>query len=262
MKTAIVTGGTRGLGLAISRKLAAQGFNLVLGYNTNHSAAQAAREELEQQVTVVTIAGDVKQPATADALFKPIEDQFKGQLTALVHLAGYAINAMLPGKFTFEQYEEAQELYPKAFLRFMERALKYMADGQGRVVVVSSHGVHNPGKAYAMLGPAKGALEVLAKHYALAIAPRGITVNIVAPGYIRTEEWEHYRAAIPYLDQLPPTVTPMGRWGQPEDVAPVVAFLCSEESRFVTGQHIFIDGGTGLSLFWNINQLTQKLFSN
>lgn len=263
MKVALVTGGTRGLGLAISRKLASDGFNLILGYNTNHNAALAAKNELEKlNVKVVTVAGDIKQPKTSDTFFTVIEEHFDSQLTAFVHLAGYAISATLPGGFTFEQYEEAQELYPKAFLRCMEKALKYMADDQGRVVVISSHGVHDPGKVYAMAGPAKASLEVLAKHYALAIAPRGITVNIVAPGFIKTEAWEGYLQVLPHIDKLAPRATPTGRWGQPNDVAPVVAFLCSEESRFITGQHIYVDGGLSLALFWNIHRLTETELSS
>lgn len=255
MKAALVTDGTRGLGLAISHKLARDGFNLILGYNTNHNAALAAKNELEKlNFKVVTVAGDIKQPKTSDVLFTTVEAHFDSYLTAFVHLAGYIISATLPGGFTFEQYEEAQELYPKAFLRCMEKALKYMADGQGRVVVISSHRVHDSGEVYAMAAPAKASLEVLAKHYTLAIAPRGITINIVAPGFI-TEAWEGYLQAFLYMDKLAPRATPTGRWGQPDDVAPVVAFLCSEESRFIIGQHICVDGGLGLALFWNIHRL-------
>src|SRR5919202_1633795 len=260
MKVVLVTGGTRGIGLAISRKLASDGFHLVLGYSSNHEAALEAKNELEKSnVKVVTVAGDIKKPETVDAFFTALEENFNRQLTAFVQVAGYAISATLPGGFTFEQYEEAQEIYPKAFLRCMEKALGYMADGQGRVVAISSIGIHNPSKVYAMSAPSKAGMAVLAQHYALAVAPRGITVNIVTPGYIKTQAWDGFREKLPYIDKLPPNVTPMGRWGQPDDVAPLVAFLCSQESGFITGQNIYVDGGFRLSLFWNIHRSGDNL---
>ena len=260
MNVALVTGGTRGIGLAISRKLASEGYHLVLGYHSNDKAALSAKEELEEYgVRVETVAGDIGKAETVDKLFRVIEKHFARQLTVLIHQAGRAIGGKLPGEFTFEQYEEAQTLYPKAFLRCMEGALKYLPDGRGRVVVLSSHGVHNPGIIYAMAAPGKAAMETLAKNYALMLAHRGITVNIVSPGYTKTDAWKGYLKAFPYVEKMPPMASPMGRWGKPEDIAPVVSFLCSEESRFVTGQNIYVDGGLGLSLFYHVHRMGQKL---
>ncbi len=260
MNVALVTGGTRGIGLAISRKLASEGYDLILGYRSNDKAALGAKDELEDYgVRIETVAGDIGIAETVNTLRRVIEKQFAGQLTVLIHQAGHAISGKLPGEFTFEQYEEAQTLYPKAFLRCMEGALKYLPDGRGRVVVLSSHGVHNPGIIYAMAAPAKAAMETLAKNYALMLAHRGITVNIVSPGYTKTDAWKGYLKAFPYVDKMPPEAIPMGRWGQPEDIAPVVSFLCSEESRFVTGQNIYVDGGLGLSLFYHVHRMGERL---
>ena len=119
-----------------------------------------------------------------------------------------------------------------------------MPDDRGRIVALSATGGHrirNPG--YARLGIGKAALETAVRFLAVALAPRGITVNAVAPGPLETRESSGEERAL--RSQLGEQ-TPMGRLGRPEDVAPVIAFLCSADAAWLTGQVIFTDGGYSL----------------
>jgi NAD(P)-dependent dehydrogenase (short-subunit alcohol dehydrogenase family) len=275
-KLAIVTGGTRGIGWGISQQLARDGYDLILGFNANEEAAVAAKTTLESnyKVKVHAVKGDLAESTTIETIFKSVEDNFQGQLTAFVHSAGLYVGlttsaqsgqAVLAGKLSpqllgnstfssFEQYDYYQNVYPKCFIRCVERAINYMQDKNGYIVAISSPGCNNsqtPKLQYAMPGQAKAVVEFLARYYAKTLAPRQITVNVVIPGFVKTQAWEAVAAKWGGVDSDAMTEriksTPMQRWASPIEIGEVVAFLCSPKAAFITGVALPVDGGLHLA---------------
>ena len=274
-KSAIVTGGTRGIGLGISQLLARDGYNLILGFNTNEEAASIAKTTIESAygVEVHTVKGDVAQGSTIEKIFACLEKNFEGKLTALVHNAGLYVGmttspasskaelaANTPsqlfghGKFTsFAQYDYYQSVYPKCFIQCVEKAINYMENGKGYIVATSSPGCNSsqtPRLPYILPGQAKAVVEFLTRYYAKILAPRQITVNVVIPGFTKTEAWNS--VSVKYGGLESETMdnmikrTPMQRWGSPTEVGEVVAFLCSPKAAFITGVALPVDGGVHL----------------
>lgn len=262
MKTAIVTGGTRGIGLGIARSLARDGYNLVLGYNSNHQAAEKTKDDLEKefQVRVFCVPGDISLPETMQKLFDIIRDEFKNEITAFVHNAGLfvgvttGVNENQPKmdddfETIFEYY---QKVYTRAFRRGLQMALK--CNGLRYVVGMSSPGC-NCNQAvpvvYEMPGQARASVEFLVRLHARILAKQGITVNCVIPGLIKTEAWNGVIEKMPGLNEqvLEGMVkaSPPERWGEISEVGDVVAFLCSPAAKFVTGVALPIDGGLHLA---------------
>ncbi|AOX02180.1 short-chain dehydrogenase [Moorena producens PAL-8-15-08-1] len=274
-KVAIVTGGTRGIGFGISEQLAADGYDLILGFNSNETAAANSKKTLESDygVKVYTVKGDVAQPETVDKFFECLENNFGGKLTALIHNAGLhvgmttspaseqaelAANSQLlllgDGNLTsLAAYEYYQNVYPKCFIRCVEKAVKYMEDGQGYIVATSSPGCNmnqTPRLNYIMPGTGKTVVEFLTRYYAKLLASRQITVNVVIPGFTKTEAWNAVTANSGGVDsemmQKRIKSTPMQRWCSPTEVGQLVAFLCSPKAAFITGVALPIDGGLHL----------------
>ncbi|MDJ0719818.1 MAG: SDR family oxidoreductase [Prochloraceae cyanobacterium] len=274
-KKAIVTGGTRGIGLGISQQLASDGYDLILGFNTNEEAASVAKSTIESTygVKVYTIKGDVAQESTIEKIFASVENNFEGKLTALVHNAGLyvgmttspasslaelATNTPLQlfgdGQFTsFAQYDYYQNVYPKCLIRCVEKAINYMEDGKGYIVATSSPGCNSsqtPKLSYILPGQAKAVVEFLTRYYAKILAPRRITVNVVIPGFTKTEAWNSVTAKYGGVEsetmQKMIENTPMQRWASPTEIGQVVAFLCSPKAAFITGVALPVDGGLHL----------------
>ncbi|WP_066377419.1 SDR family NAD(P)-dependent oxidoreductase [Anabaena sp. CA = ATCC 33047] len=275
-KLAIVTGGTRGIGWGISQQLAEDGYDLILGFNSNEETANTAKAKLESTYgnKVYIIQGDLAEEATIETIFKCVEDNFHGNLTAFIHNAGLYVGVTTStessqaiaankeshqllgsGNLTgFDQYDYYQNVYPKCFIRCVEKAINYMKDGNGYIVAISAPGCNSsqtPKLQYALPGSAKTVVEFLARYYAKTLAPRCITVNAVIPGFVKTEAWELVTSNSDGVDSdtMKNMIknTPMQRWASPKEIGEVVAFLCSPKAAFITGVALPVDGGLHLT---------------
>ncbi len=238
-KVAIVTGGGRGIGRAIALRLAHSGAKVVVNYARNAEAAFAVVDAITQAGGEATFAhADLARPDQIRGMFEGTLQMYE-RLDILVNNAATATFGPL-ADVTEEQFDALFAVNVKGVFFAMQEAARRMSDG-GRIVNISS-GVTILGAPQATLyGGSKGAVEQFTQAAAKELGPRGITVNTVSPGMTQTD----------LLNQVvPPDAraqmaqsVPMGRLGQPDDIADVVAFLCGHEGRWITGQNIRATGG-------------------
>jgi len=242
-----VTGGSRGIGRAVVLALAAAGAEVAINYLRNETAARETAAQVTRLGSRVSLVpGDVGDEKDLEAVFQQTSDQL-GQLDIFVACAVAPV-ARSVLEMTAEDWDLSMRVNARAFLLGSRIAGGLMRNGTGRIIAISSTGTHmirNP--LYAPLAVAKGAVEAAVRFLAVALAPRGITVNIVAPGPTATEAFDTMAGADPArLRAELAARTPMGRLGEPQDAANLIAFLCSEEAKWITGQLIFSDGGYSL----------------
>ena len=243
-----VTGGTRGIGRAISLRLARERPRaIVMAYALNHKAAKETVKEIEgQDVEAWAMATDVSNPELLETLFNDIEQRY-GRLDVFVCNA--ARTSFRPAlDLSVRAWKRIMELNAQAFLVGAQLAAKLMKKNSGgRMVAVSSLGSQRCPPQYAGLGASKAALESLARYLAVELAPSNINVNVVSGGYIDTETTRLHPAR-EELTRYLLSRTPAGRLGQPEDLAEVVAFLCTPAADWIRGQILIADGGFSLGL--------------
>jgi enoyl-[acyl-carrier protein] reductase III len=242
-RLALVTGGGRGIGRAIALRLASQGADIIVNYFRRREAADQTAKAIEALgVKAEVIRANVGDPAKIDEMFDVIGNKY-GHLDILINNAASGVGRPIMD-IDVKAWEWTMDINAKACLLCAQRAARLMEGRGGKIVSLSSLGSFLVWPTYAIVGISKGALETLTRYLAIELAPRGICVNAVAASFVDTEALKFYFTEAFNQDNLP--ATPAGRVVTPEDVAGVVAFLCSEEAFMIRGQTIIIDGGTSI----------------
>lgn len=239
-KTALVTGASRGIGRAIALALASKGFAVALNYAGSHDAAEAVKKEIEDAGgKAFTVQGDVSKSEDVDRIFKIIKDEFGG-LDVLVNNAGINRDALLI-RMKESNWDDVIATDLKSdFLTTKAAAAMMMRKRKGSIINISSVVGIMGNIGQANYAAAKAGVIGLTKACAKEMAARNIRVNAVAPGFIETA----------MTDGIPEKIRegmiasiPMGRMGQPEDIARAVCFLASDDASYITGQVLVVDGG-------------------
>jgi 3-oxoacyl-[acyl-carrier protein] reductase len=237
-KNALVTGGSRGIGLAISLALAAHGANVAINFASNAAAADETVREIGEG-RAVTIAGDVADPATAQKLIDRTIEAF-GRIDILVNNAGVTADDLIL-RMSEDEWDRVIDTNLKGMFSVTKAAIRPMVRQRwGRIISISSVSgiVGNAGQAN--YSAAKAGMIGLTKAIAKEVASRNITANVIAPGFIDTEMTADLTDA--QREEIMRLVA-VGRTGTPTDIAPAAVFLASDEAAYVTGHVLTVDGG-------------------
>ncbi|HNX68822.1 MAG TPA: SDR family oxidoreductase [Candidatus Omnitrophota bacterium] len=244
-KVALITGASRGIGKATALRLADDGVAIAVNYLQNEDAAKKTVEEL--QAKGVKAAAFQCNVGDLDAHNELIEGVVKtlGTIDILVHNA--ALGAFKPvHRLKMNQWDLSMNINAKAFLALTQKVLPIMEPKkEGSIIAISSLGSHRFIPNYGAIGISKAAMESVIRYLGVELMQKGIRVNGVSGGLVDTDALK----AFPFFDAFKNEVlkrTPAGRIGKPEDLARVVAFLCSPESSWIVGQVLIADGGLSL----------------
>jgi len=246
-KIALVTGGSRGLGRDMAINLAKKGIDVIVTYRGNGEMAEDTIREIGafgQKGAALQL--DMSNFKSLDAFVQEVVNTLQSKwntkaLDFLINNAG--MGATVPfEKVTEELFDEFMNVHFKGVYFLTQKLLPYINQG-GRVINISSGTTRWSNPGYSVYASMKGAVEVLTKYMAKELGAKGISANIVAPGPIETDFNNATIRSNPQLKQMLSSASPLGRVGNADDIGPVVAFLCTEDTKWINGQRIEVSGG-------------------
>jgi enoyl-[acyl-carrier protein] reductase III len=245
-QVALITGGTRGIGLATGLAFARRGAAVVLGYFSSRNAADAAAEQVAAcGARCLLVRGNVGNPKHVERMFRRVRDEF-GRLDFLINNAAFA--AIRPAvEIDADAWRRTMDVNVLGAFLCARHAAELMGERGGAIVSVSSLGARFHLPLYADIGAAKAALEGLTRSLAVELAPRGIRVNAVSAGAVDTRSLGRFPWRADAMRDA--AQVPAGRMVTPEDVAAAILFLCSHDAEMIRGQTLLVDGGQSL-LLW------------
>lgn len=247
-KVALITGGGRGIGRAIARRLAAEGCEVYINFFRNRKPAEETAEEISREFGVKThlIKANVGDMAKLREMFAEVEATSGGLDIYINNAASGVLRPLM--ELEESHWDWTLNINSKALLFGAQQAARLMERrGGGKIVSISSLGSMRALPNYTGVGASKAALEALTRYLAVELAEKNIAVNAVSAGTVDTDALKHFPNREDLLE-VSQRRTPAGRLVEPDDVAKVVAFLCSEDAWMIRGQTIVVDGGLSLLL--------------
>lgn len=236
-KVAVVTGGSRGIGAAIAQRFSSLGYRVVIGYRSDQASAEALTASLGPDAESLAVQADIARPEDTERLVAKTVERF-GAIDVLVNCA--AIGPYRPlGKMDADFIRPILETNIMGTVLLTQAALPHMPDG-GRIINFASALAYRPIPTSSVYSASKAAIVTLTHAFAKELGARKITVNAVAPGVIETDMTTQIIAE---RGEQIIAMTPLGRIGQTDDIAGIVAFLASPEAGWITGRTIIADGG-------------------
>jgi NAD(P)-dependent dehydrogenase (short-subunit alcohol dehydrogenase family) len=246
-KIVLVTGGSRGLGKDMALSIAQKGMDVLLTYVNNKDAATATVKEIEKMGRkAAALPLNMNEPGSYDGFVQEVKNTLQSAFntSAFDYLVN---NAGIGGNIPFEQateaaFDEFMNVHFKGVYFLTQKCLPLLNNGGG-IINISTGTTRFVNPGYSIYASMKGAIEVFSRYLAKELGSKGIRVNVVAPGPIETD---FNNAAIrnnPQLKERLASLSPLGRVGAPNDIGPVVAFLCTDEAAWINGQRIEVSGG-------------------